>query len=255
MPLQNDLVSLANFLGEPARELAILAEGNVSGRVDDTSFWVKASGFSMETLGEDGLVQCKFAPITKALIQPNLSDQEVRELLQTCRFNPGESKMPSVETFMHAYLLSLPGIEIVGHTHPVSLLGLLTLREAKDLARVRLFPDDVVCCGPASAFVPYVDPGLPLALAIKAAVESHTEEFGELPKTIWMQNHGLIVLGKNMRDIQVGTQMTDKSARVSLSAMATGRPISQMTESQIQRIHTRPDEHYRQRLLAEMSKK
>ena len=35
----------------------------------------------------------------------------------------------------------------------------------------RLFPDEIVCCGVESVFVPYTDPCLKLSQAIKTAVE------------------------------------------------------------------------------------
>lgn len=39
----DELVELSLELGEPERDLAILAEGNTSARIDDQSFWVKAA--------------------------------------------------------------------------------------------------------------------------------------------------------------------------------------------------------------------
>lgn len=245
--LQN-AVALAQDLGQPSEDLVILAEGNVSAREDDDTFWVKASGFSMRNIGADGFIQVKFAPIQNAL-QGGLADGDVKELLSTCRFNPVGNLRPSVETFMHAYLLSLPGVEIVGHTHPTALLSLLSLTTAPSFARKRLFPDEVVCCGPAACFVPYVDPGLPLALAIRDSVQYYVEEFGSIPKTIWLQNHGLIALGASAAEVKSATKMSVKSARVWLQSLATGQDLSLLSAEQIERIHTRPDEHYRQRLL------
>ena len=160
--------------------------------------------------------------------------------------------MPSVETFMHAYLLNLTGIEYVGHTHPTTLLSLLALNDAKAMATVRVFPDEVVCCGPATAFVPYVDPGLPLALAIKDSVEAFVDEFGELPKTIWLANHGLIAIGKTTAEVESATFMAEKAAKVRLGAIGSGKSVRPLSKVEVERIHRRPDEHYRQRLLWEL---
>lgn len=157
--------------------------------------------------------------------------------------------MPSVETFMHAFLLSLSDIHVIGHTHPAPLVALLSLRNAERFATQRLFPDDVVCCGPASAFVPYTDPGLPLARAIRAAVMEFCDKHGEVPKTIWLQNHGLIALGKSKREVESATFMAAKSARVWLAALSTGQELRPLSARDIARIHSRPDEHHRQKLL------
>ncbi|MGV3616952.1 MAG: class II aldolase/adducin family protein [Fimbriimonas sp.] len=244
-----ELVGLARTLGEPSADLAMLAEGNVSAREDADSFHVKASGFSMRTIGPEGFVQVRFEPILAALDEPSLDDAGVRACLAESRVQRVSSVMPSVETFMHAYLLGLPDVQVIAHTHPTPLLSLLCLEGAAGLANQRLFPDEIVCCGPASCFVPYVDPGLPLAVEIRRAVTEFVATWGEVPKTIWLENHGLIVLGKSVRDAESGSLMAVKAARVWLGALTSGRPVKTLTPEQVARIHTRPDEHYRQRLL------
>ena len=150
---------------------------------------------------------------------------------------------------MHAYLLSLEGIGYVGHTHPTPLISLLSVDGCEEIAGLRLFPDEIVCCGPATAFVPYVDPGLPLARAIRSSVEAFIAKFGMVPKTIWLQNHGLIAPAKSIRDVESATYMGEKSARAWLGALSTGKDLVPMTQQAIDRIHTRPDEHFRQKLI------
>jgi rhamnose utilization protein RhaD (predicted bifunctional aldolase and dehydrogenase) len=243
-----DLVDLSHQLGSPTEELAILAEGNAGTKLSDSTFLVKASGFSMSNLDESGLIEVQFAPILEAL-DGDLPDSEVRGLLESSRARPSGPLLPSVETFMHAFLLTLPDVTWVGHTHPTPLLSLLALEDAKSLARRRIFPDEIVCCGPASAYLPYVDPGMPLARAVRHATLEYIEEWGAPPKTIWMQNHGLIALGQSPKEVMSATLMAQKSARAWLGALQTGMPVVCLTAAQIARIHTRPDEHYRQRLL------
>jgi len=248
MSVVEELVRLSLRLGDPSADLAILAEGNASAKAGDT-FWVKASGFSLSTMNSSGLVQVDLKRALGYLDGKDLDDTGVREALKASRIDEGCELMPSVETFMHAFLLSLPEIEFVGHTHPTALLSLLVTDRAEDYCSCRIFPDEVVCCGPATAYVPYVDPGLPLARAIRESVEGFIEKWGSVPKTIWLQNHGLIVLGKNSKEIESGTMMAVKAARVWIGALSSGQDIQPLTEEQVNRIHTRPDEHYRQRLL------
>jgi len=249
-----ELIALSRTLGDPSHDLAILAEGNTSARAEDGSFFVKASGFSMRTIGADGFVLVRSRPILEALDGPDLTDDQVREVLANTRLVPNGPALPSVETFMHAYLLELPEVTVVGHAHPTPLVSLLSLANAEAYSKKRIFPDEVVCCGPASAFVPYVDPGLPLARAIRASVENYVSEYGSVPKTIWLANHGLIALGKSTREIESAMLMSVKAARAWLGALGSGQPINAMTPAQIDRIHTRPDEHYRQRLLWAISR-
>lgn len=240
VPPREEAAALARLLGDPALDLAMLAEGNTSAREDEASFWVKASGLSMRGIGPDGFVQVRFAPILEA---EGLGDAEVRRLLAEARVETGPL-LPSVETFMHAWLLTLPGVAVVGHCHPTALLPILCRPEAESEARRRYFPDEIVCCGPASAWVPYVDPGLPLAHAIREGVEAYVREWGAVPKTIWMGNHGLIALGANRAEVEAATLMSAKAARLRLHGASVP-----LTAAQVERIANRPDEHYRQRLL------
>jgi len=241
MPLDLAL-HLARSLGNPVLNLAILAEGNVSARVDDETFWVKASGHEMATIDETGFVAVNRPAILRVL-NDELTDAEIRQILADARRDPNAGH-PSVETFMHAQLLGLPGVECIGHTHPTAMLPVLCSDQAEREATQRYFPDEVVCCGPASAWVSYVDPGLPLARAIRASVDSYVHEWGSVPKTIWLQNHGLIALGRSAKEVMSATLMSVKAATVRF-----GPGLTALTSAQIERIHTRPDEHHRQALL------
>lgn len=244
-----DLVRLSQALGSNNQPLAILAEGNVSGVADEESFWVKASGMNLGRADISSFVLVKSKPIMDSLLFPPLTDADTKSVLTSALVESDTHLRPSVETFMHAYLLNLPEVNFVGHTHPTPLLSLLATEGAHELAKQRVFPDEVVCCGPATAFVEYVDPGLALALAIRTAVETFVEEWGTIPKTIWLQNHGLIALGKSCAEVESATLMALKSAQVWLGALSTHRKLRPLTKSQVERIHTRPDEHYRQNLL------
>ncbi|RYG25756.1 class II aldolase [bacterium] len=244
MTPREEAAALARVLGDPAHDLAMLAEGNTSAREDAESFWVKASGLSMREIGPEGFVRVAFGPVLEA---QGLDDASVRALLASSRLESGPL-MPSVETFMHAWLLTLPGVTVVGHCHPTDLLPILCRPDAEERAKERFFPDEIVCCGPASAWVPYVDPGLPLAAAVREGVEAFVREWGSVPKTIWMGNHGLIALGANRREVEAATLMSAKAARVRL-----GGATQPLSREQVERIATRPDEHYRQRLLWQLA--
>jgi rhamnose utilization protein RhaD (predicted bifunctional aldolase and dehydrogenase) len=246
--LLDELTTLSHFLGDPVRDLAILGEGNTSGRLDDDTFYVKASGQQLGTITPDGFCACSFSRVLPLFDGPALSDAEVKQALVDCKVGGDSAVMPSVETFFHAYLLSLPNVTYVGHTHPTAVNAILCSVGARDAIKGRLFPDEIVCCGPAPCFVEYTDPGLVLSKQIKLRVEEHFEDYGEWPKTILMENHGLIAVGKSVKDVQTITSMYVKTARTLLGTYAFGGPRF-MTNEQVNRIHTRPDEHYRQRQI------
>ena len=65
---------------------------------------------------------------------------------------------------------------------------------------------------------------------------------------ILIQNHGLIVLGKSPQQVLDVTAMAVKTARILLGACAAGGPHF-LSERDVARIHTRPDELYRRQQL------
>src|SRR5207249_61492 len=95
---------------------------------------------------------------------------------------------------------------------------------ARDFAERRLFPDEIVCCGPASAFVEYTDPGLRLSQAIKREVQHFIEKTSLPPRVILLENHGLITLGGSPNAVKAAMFMADKSAQILIGAAALGGP-------------------------------
>lgn len=244
----DSFVELSRTLGDPAEDMVILAEGNTSARAGEDRFWVKASGRSLREISAAGFVLVRFEPLLAALDR-TLTDEEVREVLREANDDPASGKVPSVEAFMHAWLLRLPGVHVVGHTHPTALLPLLCLEESETLANSRLFPDEIVCCGQYACWVPYVDPGIELAKAITRSVTAFQEQHGQLPKVLWLQNHGLIALGATPAEVISASRMSVKAARVWQGLLAMGRPIHILPDGLRERIENRPDEHFRQKML------
>ena len=256
-----ELLDLARELGREERRLAILGEGNVSCRVDCSSFLVKASGASLGKLEAAGVARCRFAPLLALLEEQNVADEEVTRNLWESRtaedltdmsgslasHRPTSGK-PSTEAVFHAWLLTLPGISFVAHTHPESVNAILCSGRAREFAGKRLFPDQIVCCGAESVFVEYVDPGVPLARHIREDVVAFQERRGIVPRTILLQNHGLIALGATAAGSLATTLMCDKAARIFCSAAELGGPVF-MPEEDVARIDAREDELYRQRAL------
>ncbi len=242
------LITLSNNLGQPANDYVILGEGNTSVRVDDTSFFVKASGTEMRTIGPAGFVQVRFEPILALLDGPDLSDEAVKQALIEAKVDPQAQGHPSVETALHALCLQLPGVNFVGHTHPTAINRLTCSAAFETAISGRLFPDEIVVCGPAPVIIPYTDPGLPLAREVRQRINAYLDTYGERPKTILMQNHGFIALAGTAQQVENITAMAVKAARILVGAYALGGPRFMSPEA-VRRIHTRPDEHYRQRII------
>jgi len=96
--------------------------------------------------------------------------------------------------------------------------------------------------------VPWTDPGLPLARKVQALIDEYIDERGELPKTVLLQNHGLIALGATAHEVNAITAMAVKSARILAGTYAFGGPHF-FSDEDVSKIHTRPDEMYRRKVI------
>ena len=228
-------------------QMAILGEGNVSGQLDANRFLIKASGTQLSTLTANQLVEVNSQIILDPLAGEDTDDDNVEALLLASRVNPDALK-PSVETLFHAWLLELPDVAFVGHTHPVCVNQLLCSPRAKDFAEQRLFPDQIVYCGKQSVLVPYVDPGMTLARRIAQEVQVFIQKMGYTPKTILLENHGVIAIGSTASQVEAALFMAEKSAEVFVGAVTAGGPLF-LPGNQVERIASRSDEHYRQKML------
>jgi rhamnose utilization protein RhaD (predicted bifunctional aldolase and dehydrogenase) len=236
--------------------MAILGEGNVSTRASSEDgpvaarawrFLIKASGRCLGTLTDADLVECHAGGLLATLELSGLSDAKVEASLLSARVDPGSLK-PSVEAVFHAYLLSLPGVEWVGHTHCTAVNRILCSPRAREFAQRRMFPDEVVCCGPESVFIPYTDPGLSLAIAIRRETQAYIARHGTNPRVVLLGNHGIITLGATESAVLAAMLMAQKAAEIWVGAAALGGP-AYLSEDEVRRIASRSDEHYRQRAL------
>jgi rhamnose utilization protein RhaD (predicted bifunctional aldolase and dehydrogenase) len=238
------LISMSHNLGDPENDYAMLGEGNSSAQASTDTFWVKASGAEMRTIQANGFVEVRFDQVLTLLEAGDLSDDEVKAGLEAAKVDPEVKGRPSVETVLHALALRLEGVNFVGHTHPTAVNAILCSQKAEEAIAGRLFPDEIVYCGPAPVYVPYTDPGLPLSRAVRDAIDAYLDEYRELPKVLLMQNHGLIAFGKTASEVENITAMYVKTARVIIGAYSLGG-LHFMSPKAVARIHTRPDELYR----------
>ena len=215
----DELVRLSRDLGRPELDYVMFGEGNTSLIRDKDSFWVKASGHELRTVERGSFVAVRTAPVLQCL------DDNGRSLQARLAAAVAEgSGTPSTEVILHALALTLGGAEVVAHTHPTPVLAVLCSADSRLAFSGRLFPDEVIICGRAPAYVPYTEPGLPLARAVREALLQHRSRWGELPKVILLENHGMIALGRTPAQVLRVTGMMVKVARTLLGTLGLGGP-------------------------------
>lgn len=200
-----EIVSLSRRFGaDPAFVRA--GGGNSSAKVDGV-LSIKPSGVSLATLTVDSLIDLEMAPLLALLdephgtVDPTAGSAHVLRVASASRLSPADGRRPSVELLFHA-LLPEP---LVLHTHPTTVNALTCTTLGGDLA-AEIFGDSAL-------WVPYTDPGLPLAIAIRDARLMHTGRTrGPAPRTVLLQNHGLIVSGDSAAEVE--TRCLEIEARI-----------------------------------------
>ena len=168
--------------------------GNSSAKADGV-LYIKPSGVSLATLTEESLIALAIEPLLELLEGGGTpgstpGSDEVLRVAESARLSPADNRRPSVELLFHA-LLPEP---IVLHTHPTTINTLTCCTGEDELA------EQIV--GDRALWIPYTDPGLPLARAIRDERSTRVRRTGgREARTILLQNHGLIVGGDTAAEI------------------------------------------------------
>lgn len=190
----HELIEVAQRFGRDP-EFSRGGGGNASAKADGV-LYIKPSGVPLATLVADDLVPLDVEPLLALLggHEPPTGVAGTDPVMQAAgvaRLTEAGGRRPSVELLFHAFLPE----RFVLHTHPVLLNMVICASDGAALAG-RLFGDRAV-------WVPYTDPGLPLARAIAEARRDFAERTGlPAPAVTLMQNHGVIVAADSAAEIE-----------------------------------------------------
>ncbi|MGI5173316.1 class II aldolase/adducin family protein [Treponema sp. OMZ 840] len=250
--IEKELISLSQRLGCPEKEMAIIGEGNTSALLGDGTYLLKASGFELSSIDERGFVLMYLDKILKLLEKESISENELKLYFQEAKVVPSDKRRPSVEALLHAVCLSYEGITFVGHTHPVYINSLTCATSFPENLQGRMYPDEIVLLGIDSVYVPYTDPGIPLAKELKQKIDTFIIEHKSIPKSIYLQNHGFVAIGGSAKEVEHITLTAEKAARVRLGACLAGG-IHALDRKTVTHIWGRPDEKYRQQIFTQVA--
>jgi len=166
--------------------------GNTSCKTADT-LWVKPSGTTLAGLTPGTFVAMDRAVLSRLYAAAAPSEPAAREELvknmMAAAVKPETPGRASVEAPLHDSISA----RYVVHTHPAAVNG-LTCAVGGRAAAARLFPD--------ALWVPYIDPGYTLCMAVRKAVQLYKAERGVEPSLMFLENHGVFVSGDTEADIR-----------------------------------------------------
>lgn len=172
--------------------------GNTSVKLDDTRMAVKASGFKLkEITPTEGYVVVDYKKIREYHQNVDLSEnrdyeKESGEFVRACVIPIEGLKplRPSVEAGFHSILL-----KHVIHTHPVYGNMICCSKNGRELAG-KIFASKEY----GFVWIPYINPGFMLTLAMLRAISNYRLKAGKFPQVVFMENHGLVVTADSADD-------------------------------------------------------
>lgn len=215
------LAAVSRDLGaEPGFCLA--GGGNSSVKVDGV-LHIKPSGVSLAALMPEVLIPLDLARLHTALEDAAVApgSDPVLEVARGARLIPDDGRRPSVELLFHALLPR----RFVVHTHPTVVNNLTCCVRGQELAAELL--------GDEALWIPYTNPGLPLARRIRdarAAFERGRDR--PAPDVILLQNHGLIVAADE------ATEVAARSRAIVARIGAHAESLPPFTPGRVAETHT-----------------
>jgi rhamnose utilization protein RhaD (predicted bifunctional aldolase and dehydrogenase) len=218
--VSEELVRLTRSLGEPSKELAILAEGNTSELLGDGRMVVKTSGANMQNAMAEDFVVVEVRPLLDLMLDPASTQDDLSSTLDAGDHG-GKRRRASIETLIHVAVQAIAPIRFIGHSHPTDVVALMASIHAETAYDHAAYSDEAVVIG-KPLYVPYAQPGIALGRIFHTLLGAEYARSGELPSLVTLGNHGIVALAETSEAIEGISAMAVKSARVRLGAYAAG---------------------------------
>jgi rhamnose utilization protein RhaD (predicted bifunctional aldolase and dehydrogenase) len=214
------LIDLTRALGDPARDLVILAEGNTSQLLPDGRIALKASGSRMRDASAGDFVIAEVSPLAELLTSPTATQADLTAALDAGLVD-GRRVRGSIEALVHVAVQAVAPATFVGHTHPTAVVGLLSSVHASTAFAQAAYSDEAVVIG-TPLFVPYAQPGIALGRLFHQCLREHVDREGALPGLVLLANHGIVAISATAEGIESLSDMAVKAARVRTLAYSVG---------------------------------
>ena len=229
----SELAKLARDLSAHPSRSVLWQEGSCAFKVSDQRYVVTPRGALLGSFVDAASVELDLPKMEELSKAETVSEEQIDEAmikLEGQSFEKSlpplsETKSPTTDALLYAYLLSLDGVRIAAHIHPGEVNQILCSPRARQFADRRMLPEEIIACGNAALLAAYADPGLSLAKEVRRRMILWRDRFKIVPRVILVQNHGMFVLGETGVDILRTTEMMIKAAQVFIGAAVLGGPV------------------------------
>jgi rhamnose utilization protein RhaD (predicted bifunctional aldolase and dehydrogenase) len=172
----DELITISKLYGNN-KDYTIASGGNTSVKNDEVMY-VKASGYELGKIGEEGYVALDRGMLDRLKAKnysenPQEREEQVKSDLLKSRLFPELNQRPSVEASVHHAIR----FAYVVHMHPTYANAVLCSNKAQQNTN-ELFGDEVV-------FIPNIEPGLILYREIERQNEDYFSKKGRYPQVFF----------------------------------------------------------------------
>lgn len=219
-----DLINISSYAGARA-DYTQGGGGNTSVKNDKEGLMlIKASGYRLKDITETtAFVAVDKNKIADYYNSVDLSvekdyEKESAEISKNSvvALEGVQTLRPSVEVGFHAILK-----KYVIHTHSVYANILTCSLEGEQVAEKIFNGKDF-----GYIFLPYINPGFELTLAMKKAIEEYVNKSGKYPEVIFMKNHGLVVNSDDIDRVKAINETVNETIRNYFGLSDTFRAVN-----------------------------
>ena len=176
-----EIVKLSNYYGKNP-DYVLLGGGNSSYK-DEKHLYVKPSGRTLASLGEEDMVKMDLAGLCEIVGRAFEDEADLMDAINRQKAYEDYNKRPSVEAPVHAVI----PYKFVMHLHPAIVNGIGCVGDGGAAAK-QILQDVVV--------LPEMAPGHTLAQQVAQVYQT------QKPKVILLENHGVFVAADDIEEIR-----------------------------------------------------
>ncbi len=210
-----DLIELSRYYGEK-KEYTLAGGGNTSYKTAE-NIWIKITGRSLSGIDEHGFVmlgrdKVRSAGESKQPSDPVAREKEVIKMLRNAVVKSTVDVVPSKESLLH----ELIGYKYVVHLHPTIVNTLTCSLRARDKTR-EIFGYEVM-------FIDFTD-SFGMYHAVREALPEYRRKFGQDPKVIFLENHGVFVSADTTAEVRSIYEQIHTSIKAQLKDEPDIKPL------------------------------
>ncbi len=217
--LIEDILWLSQELETLRPELKIIS---ISAKASD-SFFINSADSNTRLIAKQNIGEYRLEPMLQIAQSEYITKPQIFEIITNAQISKTEQKISS-EFLIHAIGLVFAEANYLLHSHSTKVNKVLASKLGAKAFRGHVFEESVIICGKNPASIKFAESGYQLATAIYRELSSFQKIYFHLPKILLLENHGVVILAKNPKELITITKTLELWAELIYAAYQLGGP-------------------------------